>query len=741
MRVPGSSLNLLTGIVLAVAIASAISTTSRAESVDYGSYMQGIVANAFVGEGSDDATAVATLNGRTLVAGRDLWVLNTGDTDAPRILGSVPLPGEALSIAIQGLYGYVATGEAGLLTVVRLTVPSHPVITDQGIVAGSAKDVVVHGDYAYVADGGGLRIFDVSEPENILAVGVYPAGTGVAVEIGGSTAYLATTTTIYTLDVSDPANVVRLGQFSTGGIRDLAYHDGMLYSIREGNGSATVIYDVSDPAQIIRLRTVNLQYPYPRAIDVEYPYVYACTAGIWTNMSLEVVDVSDPVNATVVGRTAGGFWDVADVVVENGIAYVADDIWGLNLVDVSRPLSVPILRHYGTGDFAEDLAIVGGHALVADRFDGLTVIDLATGAIAARLPTVGEVYRIEVLGDLAYLLGDGNLDIVDVADPVRPALLSTVGLPGEYTFDFCLAGGFAFIANGNPNLVIVNVADPVHPFIAGTYAGPLQEARGVAVAWPFAYLGDVWHGMHVVEISDPANPVGRGSASPDLPTWGYAGRLAVRGNHVYKADGYSGMWVADVTDPDNPQIASIHPNFVTLRCVVRGDILYTTRLDLGLQLWDLSSNPGSPALIGEVDTPGQVWGLAVGPEALYIADDREGIQVVPLHDAVAGVPDGALLALSPSIRVGPNPSSGPVRIEIAGSPGMVAGSGPPAADILDVFGRRVRQLTDPAEPHAGQAILLWDGRDEQGRLVPAGRYYVRTLAPGSERSGSVVIVR
>ena len=47
--------------------------------------------------------------------------------------------------------------------------------------------------------------------------------------------------------------------------------------------------------------------------------------------------------------------------------------------------------------------------------------------------------------------------------------------------------------------------------------------------------------------------------------------------------------------------------------------------------------------------------------------------------------------------------------------------------IYDVAGRRVRQLVQP-QAEAGENVLVWDGRDDEGRNTQAGIYFARYLA-------------
>jgi DNA-binding beta-propeller fold protein YncE len=49
-------------------------------------------------------------------------------------------------------------------------------------------------------------------------------------------------------------------------------------------------------------------------------------------------------------------------------------------------------------------------------------------------------------------------------------------------------------------------------------------------------------------------------------------------------------------------------------------------------------------------------------------------------------------------------------------------------DITDPSGKLVRTLAPPHQHHPGEALLVWDGRDNAGKLVPVGEYKVTVVA-------------
>ena len=83
----------------------------------------------------------------------------------------------------------------------------------------------------------------------------------------------------------------------------------------------------------------------------------------------------------------------------------------------------------------------------------------------------------------------------------------------------------------------------------------------------------------------------------------------------------------------------------------------------------------------------------------------------------------------------PNPFSAVTGIRLA-----LGRAGPVRIRIHDTSGRLVRVLDQASRP-AGEHTVAWDGRDEAGRKVGAGIYWVRVLSGGRSSHGKVVRLR
>ncbi len=92
-------------------------------------------------------------------------------------------------------------------------------------------------------------------------------------------------------------------------------------------------------------------------------------------------------------------------------------------------------------------------------------------------------------------------------------------------------------------------------------------------------------------------------------------------------------------------------------------------------------------------------------------------------------------AITPSLAVTPNP------FDTATSIGWsLAEPAHVRITVYDVRGRRVASLLDEPRP-AGEGVIGWNGRDDEGRAVVSGIYFVRMDIPGGTATRRIVRLR
>jgi hypothetical protein len=103
----------------------------------------------------------------------------------------------------------------------------------------------------------------------------------------------------------------------------------------------------------------------------------------------------------------------------------------------------------------------------------------------------------------------------------------------------------------------------------------------------------------------------------------------------------------------------------------------------------------------------------------------------------AGVPPASDSSPGSEIRIYAAPSIGR-EISLSWS---LARGGPYRIDVIDVAGRRVRELVRGAAEPGVVSTKLWDGRTDGGSLAAPGVYFARLTAGGAAEAVRVQMLR
>ncbi|MCA9753027.1 MAG: T9SS type A sorting domain-containing protein [Gemmatimonadetes bacterium] len=125
---------------------------------------------------------------------------------------------------------------------------------------------------------------------------------------------------------------------------------------------------------------------------------------------------------------------------------------------------------------------------------------------------------------------------------------------------------------------------------------------------------------------------------------------------------------------------------------------------------------------------------SVSRQTLFVGTAYSGLweQALTLGTAAPVVDEQARLTL----LVRPNPFANATSISLT----VPAGGGDVHVTVFDAAGRRVRELTR-GRHEAGPLELSWSGRDQAGRSVPSGVYFVRADVAGAVTSTKIALRR
>jgi hypothetical protein len=224
-----------------------------------------------------------------------------------------------------------------------------------------------------------------------------------------------------------------------------------------------------------------------------------------------VYDVSDPASPSMAGtiKLPNGYSRGIDLT--DSIAVLASGEYaGLMLISVSSAESPQFVGAVGS-DFVQspvDVVCRDGLAFAADKWGGVAVYEVTNPAaphFMSRVETLGYALAIQLVDSLAYVAGgQGGLELVVVSNPHKLELLSANDSPG-YGYDVAVGDGVAYLADGRQGVMVVDVSDPSNPATVGTYDTEGQALR-LFLDWPLLYVADDWGGLTVLDVSNPAAP-------------------------------------------------------------------------------------------------------------------------------------------------------------------------------------------------------------------------------------------
>ena len=339
---------------------------------------------------------------------------------------------------------------------------------------------------------------------------------------------------------------------------------------------------------------------YAQAVAVQYSIAYLAVGP-----QVLVVDVSDPAAPRQIRQTGILNDRVADVVVMDGLLFIAAGQAGLHILDITDPVN-PYEVGFMPSEFsARQVILHGSVALVAesrsrfeDHSDILRLIDVTDPTMPREITRLeGQVLNVE--GDNVYINQDDVLKVIDVSNPYAPHMVADTGLPNVWS----VINGYAYTVDRRSGtesvtstLGLVDVSIPDDPQERGSlelihdylkHVGHIVPVDDSFICAITLFIGESAFTVSTLDFIDVSNP-----GEPQLvASWMLEGDLSWRTGMVadeilvdgmlYLAvsDTYAnnGLWVVDVNAPSNPRMTGSFHILSSAHSVVGiGEYAYVT---------------------------------------------------------------------------------------------------------------------------------------------------------------------
>ncbi len=341
-----------------------------------------------------NAVSVAVANGQILIADRKngLRLMDGSNPTAPLQRGDWNTFSFAYSVAFADEYAYVASGFNGV-RIYNLEHAAHPVEVGLLRTEGFFYTLKVSGNrlFAGTMTGGpqnGLYAWDISDPVHPTQIGYYQDAMECrAIEVAGNMIYVADGNGLKIYELNNPPALNLIGFYPLNQTRGLTVRNGLVFVTQQFEGLQ--ILDVSNPADIHLVGSFNADDSFtfgPVGISGQYAYITEA----W---GLRVLDISEPATPVEVSVTPFLFnenpWLVLDD--DRNLIYVAQGPYGFSVFDISNPAAPLLINHQASVlGSVQMLDWAGGRMAAASGESGLQIFTETTFAVPppSHVPTL-----------------------------------------------------------------------------------------------------------------------------------------------------------------------------------------------------------------------------------------------------------------------------------------------------------------------------------------------------------------
>ena len=270
-----------------------------------------------------------------------LVTFDVSDPAKPKQLGTLYVPGKILGVTVDGTRCYLAAGARGMY-IVDVSEPTDPELLGSFDTTGGVRQIVFHKGNAYLAQGSeGLQVLDVSLPERprrgaslrsrheVRAVAIHDDLLALAEGHAGVRLFELTHT-------GAPLEIAALD--SADGASDVAFLGDLLLVAAGRRGLLVYRLQRNDEPALLAELPFDDSAAMSLAVDADTVLV---TDG---ESDLHLVGLAEPAAPRLLA-TAGIHRGAraGHVTVVDGVAYVAADIAGIAVIDVSDPATPKVL--------------------------------------------------------------------------------------------------------------------------------------------------------------------------------------------------------------------------------------------------------------------------------------------------------------------------------------------------------------------------------------------------------------
>ncbi|MBC8376836.1 MAG: T9SS type A sorting domain-containing protein [FCB group bacterium] len=366
---------------------------------------------------------------------------------------SLPLQEDIQDLALTSSNVLVTTSAISGVSILELSLDSQLSTIGYCSTPGEGLAMTLEGDRAYLADGEGLSIIDISDPEFPEIVSFKNLGQHmINLCVNGDQVLVAGELDgLFILDISDEEFPDIVGNYmGEGEIMDVAVYENYAYVASGGMGMRVV--DISDPADPFEHSLLSDEWDMSFAVEIKDTLLAFGSDG-----DLLIYNISDPENPVLMNNSIFAY-EISDIQFYNDRIYMASGD-GLKIIDIQEPTQAQILSSWEY--FAEPMfgkVHATGSQVFLPSFEGIDIINCADPLNPYQegsIPTM-ESWDVASSGPNIFISATFGFTVMGAG---THHMIEQRGGPFE-PLDMMVSGIHTLIAGGDAGLIYLDATDP-----------------------------------------------------------------------------------------------------------------------------------------------------------------------------------------------------------------------------------------------------------------------------------------
>jgi len=325
---------------------------------------------------------------------------------------------------------------------------------------------------------------------------------------------------------------------------------------------------------------------------------------VWVVSPISVLEgtaITNNLNIAKIGEIQTGGSPV-DYQIVNDLIYIADHL-GLFIYNVSDPTNPLLVSHCSDLGSSHGIVVTSPYAFIADLDYGLEVYNvtnpLSTNEIATYYYGEGAT-ELAISDSTCFLLTNTKFISLNITNPLSVSKLDEYNISGLFGLDFFITDSYAFVPKWPTGLQVLDISDPLNIQLFSSYDID-SFVRTLFIDQEYLYAACATNGFRIYSISNLSAPKLIGEYTNVGNEFGAYG-LCKYNNYTLVCDYDEGLKAIEISDPTTPSLSGSYAGSSFFGISVKENNAYFVKggTDRAIEIVELTVNTSASSTLSPI---------------------------------------------------------------------------------------------------------------------------------------------